>query len=119
MTDSSVDNASGSVDGLYSQEYVDDFSEVQNSFMIVARLNAIDAVYQKLASSSSSGDRYIVDVRHLRRLCRSTSHVPASCKTARGLVLVFDKPILKPVFSDVYRRTMGEQEVGTRISLPQ
>jgi hypothetical protein len=97
-----------------SQEGVDWLSHVRRRHLVRRGASAHGLTLQVVLSTYSSHVSYAQGVRRLRRLCRETGLVPASCKVSLAVFADSSTPFSQTAFSDVWRATLGGRRVAVK-----
>jgi hypothetical protein len=108
-----LDGAEGWAASL-SQVGVDWLSHVRRHYCTRAGAIANDLILQVVLSTHPSHVSYAQGVRRLRRLCRETGLVPASCKVPLAVLTDSATPFSQTAFSDVWSATLEGRRVAVK-----
>jgi hypothetical protein len=108
-----LDQAGGWASCL-SQEGVDWLSHVRRRHLMRRGASAHDLTLQVVLSTYPSHVSYAQGVRRLRRLCRETGLVPASCQVPIAVFRDSATPISQTAFSDVWSAILDGQRVAVK-----
>jgi hypothetical protein len=101
-------------DAYYSQEGVDQLSDVRTQMLPPPLYALCSRLTQLLASFNSSDPSYPRGVRHLRRMCREADLVPTSCILSKEVVRSSTEPS-RSNFSDVWKGSLDGHAVALKV----